>query len=47
MEAVVFTIPVSCAAELESWVVKQVGEYRKRKAGPIDKPCILSHEIII
>lgn len=47
MEAVVFRIAVSCVAELERWVVKEAGECRKRKAGPIVKICILSHEIII
>lgn len=47
MKAVIFKTPVSCVAELERWVVKKAGECRNRKAGPIDKTCFLSHEIII
>lgn len=47
MEAVIFKIPASCAAELERWVVKEAGECRKRITRLIDKTCILSYEIII
>lgn len=47
MEAVVLKIPVSRVAELERWVAKEAGECRKRKAGPIDKACVLSHGIVI